>query len=485
MRKIKFLAVFMMIGLMASGQFIYKIKADTLLVTNDSCTAELALENSTKNIKGFLYNYGKGRTKFVSALTRLNDTTWLVGPDTLKLRATSVDAWRLTGNTGTSLSTNFLGNIDNVGLAFRTNNTNRMTISSSGNVGIGTTSPDNLLHIAGTPSGTGIHVAGSNPVLHLDGDEGSYYTAIVLDGILGSGKIDNYGINGLAGIMMSRQTTNGWVGVGASYMGGASITSDSTIVPHRVIGARGQTADLFRVSQNTHNLPGSFFENPVFTINKDGDIWNNRTMLFYSGPATGHNLKLGFDGTNSQAIHISSTGVLAPPLIKMENISFYGTGGVIDLNSNSGYNYDPYGTGIGAGLRFVKTAGNGSALINNGGTWTDHQVHNNSNQEVLYSHYTKTRVGASNGYSYYVDAQTLSGGSGTAYAFYANAGQSYFKDRLTLDGPNGYSQLKLAKTYTPSATGDSNGQTGDVAWDGSYIYIKTASGWKRAALSTF
>ncbi len=52
----------------------------------------------------------------------------------------STSAWQLTGNSGTSYSTNFLGTTDNISLRFRTNNTERMVIDSIGSVGIGSTS---------------------------------------------------------------------------------------------------------------------------------------------------------------------------------------------------------------------------------------------------------------------------------------------------------------------------------------------------------
>jgi hypothetical protein len=68
----------------ARSQFIYKIKADSVLITNDSCTAELNLENSTKNIKGFLYNKGNGRTEF-RKVQKLNDSTIIIGADTISL----------------------------------------------------------------------------------------------------------------------------------------------------------------------------------------------------------------------------------------------------------------------------------------------------------------------------------------------------------------------------------------------------------------
>lgn len=57
--------------------------------------------------------------------------------------------------------------------------------------------------------------------------------------------------------------------------------------------------------------------------------------------------------------------------------------------------------------------------------------------------------------------------------------------RVDITGANGYNQFRLRTSYTPSATADTNGNTGDVSWDTNYIYIKTGSGWKRAALSTF
>ena len=56
---------------------------------------------------------------------------------------------------------------------------------------------------------------------------------------------------------------------------------------------------------------------------------------------------------------------------------------------------------------------------------------------------------------------------------------------LSVKNPTGYSQFNLATTYTPTGSADALGATGDVSWDANYIYIKTASGWKRSALSTF
>jgi hypothetical protein len=46
-------------------------------------------------------------------------------------------------------------------------------------------------------------------------------------------------------------------------------------------------------------------------------------------------------------------------------------------------------------------------------------------------------------------------------------------------------RIRVRSTYTPSGTADANGVTGDICWNVSYFYVKTGSGWKRAALSTF
>jgi len=61
--------------------------------------------------------------------------------------APATAAWSLGGNTGTALGTHFIGTIDAQGLDFRTNNISRMLISSTGNVGIGTTNPLFKFHV--------------------------------------------------------------------------------------------------------------------------------------------------------------------------------------------------------------------------------------------------------------------------------------------------------------------------------------------------
>jgi hypothetical protein len=58
-------------------------------------------------------------------------------------------SWGLTGNTGTTPGTNFIGTTDNQRLVFKTNNAEQATILGSGNFGIGTDNPASKLHLQG------------------------------------------------------------------------------------------------------------------------------------------------------------------------------------------------------------------------------------------------------------------------------------------------------------------------------------------------
>lgn len=59
----------------------------------------------------------------------------------------NLDAWYTTGNTGTNATTNFIGTTDAIDFVTRTNNVERMRVTSTGNVGIGTSTPAVRLHV--------------------------------------------------------------------------------------------------------------------------------------------------------------------------------------------------------------------------------------------------------------------------------------------------------------------------------------------------
>lgn len=72
-----------------------------------------------------------------------NGTSWV------STCASSSNFWATAGNSSLTIN-QFLGSTDATDLNFRTNNTQRMVLSSGGNLGIGVASPSNTLTVAGT-----------------------------------------------------------------------------------------------------------------------------------------------------------------------------------------------------------------------------------------------------------------------------------------------------------------------------------------------
>ena len=77
----------------------------------------------------------------------LTSGTLTVGTNTINLLNPINGFWGIKGNAGTVAGSNFIGTSDAVDLNFRTNNFNRMTISSIGNVGLGISTPTNIFTV--------------------------------------------------------------------------------------------------------------------------------------------------------------------------------------------------------------------------------------------------------------------------------------------------------------------------------------------------
>jgi hypothetical protein len=100
--------------------------------------------------------------------------------------------WSLTGNAGTKPDSNFIGTRDAKSLVFKTNGTSttgeRMRITETGNVGIGTTNPSSKLHVYGSGSASlssnGLFTLASSssggPQLRFDGNTIQSTLALVL-----------------------------------------------------------------------------------------------------------------------------------------------------------------------------------------------------------------------------------------------------------------------------------------------------------------
>ncbi|MBK6976007.1 MAG: hypothetical protein IPH28_01880 [Cytophagaceae bacterium] len=103
----------------------------------------------------------------------------------------SFSGWGLSGNAGTNPSTNFIGTTDNTELNIRTNNVERVTVNSAGNVGIGSPSPTTKLEVTGDfrlNKKTTINTVGTQNALDRLGAPIIYFNTtgtVTLNGIAG------------------------------------------------------------------------------------------------------------------------------------------------------------------------------------------------------------------------------------------------------------------------------------------------------------
>jgi hypothetical protein len=74
-------------------------------------------------------------------------------------------AWSLSGNSGTTPGTHFLGTTDNKALVVKTNGAEAMRVLPAGNVGIGVANPSTRLEVAGTVQGKHADTSGTEPGL--------------------------------------------------------------------------------------------------------------------------------------------------------------------------------------------------------------------------------------------------------------------------------------------------------------------------------
>ena len=115
MRNVLILLGCMAMSVYCSAQYVYTINADSVKITNRCDSAELIIQNHTQGVTGgFLYNTINGRTIFKKVLLQLNDSTYLIGPDTLKLASGSPNLQKVTNGSGNNITTNSMYTYDSV-----------------------------------------------------------------------------------------------------------------------------------------------------------------------------------------------------------------------------------------------------------------------------------------------------------------------------------------------------------------------------------
>lgn len=145
-------------NLTVSGGPAYTIgvPAYSFSTSTSGSTSNLTLFNGVNSFSGVLPS---------PVLSLSSGTLFSIGTSTVNLSNPTNGFWNVNGNSTTTVTSNFLGTTDNVALAFRTNNIERMRILNTGNVAIGTTGGAvNQLNVVISPTSTNSNSAiyGSN-----------------------------------------------------------------------------------------------------------------------------------------------------------------------------------------------------------------------------------------------------------------------------------------------------------------------------------
>jgi len=170
--------------------------------------------HSKFRIKSF-NNYYSLTTKIATMKLTLQHNIAVVLLSIAGLTAQGQTSWLITGNANIGAA-NFLGTTNARAVIFKTSNVERMRITTTGNVGIGTKAPTYKLHVVGGAygiygTGTSYGVVGSGGTYGLYGSGTSY-------GVYGYSS-SGYGVTGSSGYLgvYGTGTTYGLYGSGGTY----------------------------------------------------------------------------------------------------------------------------------------------------------------------------------------------------------------------------------------------------------------------------
>ena len=172
-------------------------------------------------------------------------------------------------------------NVSNSAMRFLVDNTERMRIDSSGNVGIGTSSPNSKTHIVGAANAIALRVTnaavdGNNAdVMHIEPSNGAYVGKLLR---IQSGRSD------FSDSLLFLNTTTGMNGTNGSYM--------------RVQNNSG--ADIFRIKGDGN--VGINTSSPATTLHVTGTVGafssnnDNRILMYNNGTVASINVTYGTSG---------------------------------------------------------------------------------------------------------------------------------------------------------------------------------------------
>ncbi len=202
-------------------------------------------------------------------------------------------AWRLTGNSGTSASTNFIGTTDNIDFVTRTNNVERFRVTGAGNVGIGLTNPSYKLSV----------LSSSNP-LYLSGLQAtsSFSTDSILTVNAGVVKKAPY----------SALTSNFWSttgNAGTSYATNFLGTTDNTSLRFRTNNTEQMILDSLGTLQVGYYGASTFNTDNPPKLSVDYSTTTSNTIAYLRGSIDSYlqmNLRNRSNGTNASTDYVAT-----------------------------------------------------------------------------------------------------------------------------------------------------------------------------------
>ena len=237
-------------------------------------------------------------------------------------------AWDLNGNTGTNPLNDFVGTTDNNSLNFRTNNLNRMTLLSNGNLGLGTTTPTAALHLV-----TGVGTNQTPSVIKLDRNDATNQAGLLSVGISGNG----FGTGLLGGGSAFFKLEDPYGNSANSDMGfSTNANAAQMVIKHNGfvgIGTETPTANLHSIgTARLESLPTSTSNTNIITTDANGNLATQTaaSLLGTSGWALNGNAATATDfigTTNTNPLNFVVNSVKSMSLDNGGNVSI-STGGI-------------------------------------------------------------------------------------------------------------------------------------------------------------
>ena len=167
----------------------------------------------------------------------------------------SQNAWSLTGNTGTNSTTNFIGTADAQDFVLKTNNAERLRMTSNGNLGIGTNSPLQKFHL-------------KNDVF---GNDSSVF--------VNRGGTLMIGVNGIFNPAIGIEVGKRWIEIGKDSSGIHGLVKNSTLDGKLIMGFNPFFGTI-EINQQTGGYSGgSSAKNHFITFNTaEGGISSGERM---------------------------------------------------------------------------------------------------------------------------------------------------------------------------------------------------------------